>query len=179
MQTLETGGKSYNNPQSEPFPFSCEVKSKAGVEAIVLPVELPQVARGVGGNEGKDKRDWTGMFQSQQIDTIPAWGPFYRVAFDLFVNSVPPEFNIARRISAVSTVLKFTKNWYSQMEEELCYQCFQLFARSGKPVLELILKNGHRQTQFRFDQINPEIKKWYKIELERRQLERKVIAAQF
>ena len=144
------------------------------MEAIVLPVELPQVIRGVGGNEGKDKRDWSGMFQSKQIDTIPAWGPFYRVAFDLFLNSVPPEFNIGYRISAVSTVLKFTKNWYSTMDEGPCYQCFQLYASSGKPVLELILKSGHRHTQFRFDKFNPEIKKWYKIELERRQLERKV-----
>lgn len=152
--------------------WSCEVKSKAGVEAIVLPVDFPGVPAAAlrGGNEGKDQRDWTGMEDRKLIDTIPEWGPFYRVSFDLFLNSLPLRFSIGRMTSAQSSVLAFRKNWHDPLT---CYQCFKLWSFLGKPVLQLEAVKSSSNNIYRFQEKNLEIKKWYKIELERRQLEKK------
>ena len=156
--------------------LSCEVKSKAGVEAIVLPVEFPTIQLGspTKGTQllKKDQRDWSGMEKMKLIDTIPEWGPFYRVAFDLFLNSKPPmAYDGPRhRMTKMSSVISFIESWNSIQ----CYQCLKLWGGS-KGIPELILEAESNQAQWhKFNYNKIEIKKWYKIELERRQLEEKV-----
>ena len=83
--------------------FSCEVKSKAGVEALVLPLELPQDAGSAHRLIGKGMIDWTGVDKSTHIDTIATWGPYYRIAFDLYLNSPPPD----PLITTIASVLDF------------------------------------------------------------------------
>ena len=126
--------------------------------------EARAVALG-GGNEGKDQRDWTGMEGKKLIDTIPEWGPFYRIAFDLFLNSLPLRFDLVRIGSVQSSVLDIRKSWH----DGASYQCFKLWSSGGKPVLQLEAVSD-KNSIFRFKEKNIEIKKWYKIELERRQL---------
>ena len=98
------------------------------MEAIVLPVEFPVIVGVEGGNRGKDlrnsrkdQRDWSGMEKMKLIDTIPEWGPYYRLSFDLFLNSMPLKFATGTPISAMSSVLDIKKNWFDVKS----YQCFQ------------------------------------------------------
>ena len=148
------------------------------MEAIVLPVEFPVIVGVEGGNRGKDlrnsrkdQRDWSGMEKMKLIDTIPEWGPYYRLSFDLFLNSMPLKFATGTPISAMSSVLDIKKNWFDVKS----YQCFQLWQNhKGKPELKVELPVP-ASLQYKFTVKNQiEIKKWYKIELERRPLEEKV-----
>ena len=142
------------------------------MEAIVLPVEFPetQVSGGSQGkdqrNQGKDQRDWTGIEKMKLIDTIPQWGPFYRLSFDLFLNSLPLNFENGPSNNALSIILQLSQNWF----EGKGYITFKLYQLSGKPRIEVLAPGLHTPYDGLFKKYI-EIKKWYKFELERRQLE--------
>ena len=138
------------------------------MEALVLPVEFPAVA-GAGGDcpareVGEGVIDWTGVEKSKLIATLPQWGPYWSITFDLFLNSIPSRHNF-NEYSHKGNVLTFGR-----------FQRFQLWLPANKKLPELIVWGPGSNPVYpvKFEKKNLEIKKWHKIELERRLLEKKV-----
>ena len=146
------------------------------MESLVLPLELPLDAGGGGcvRKIGKGIIDWSGEEKSKHIDTIPEWGPYYRIAFDLFLNSEPPKKE-PLGLRMVASVLDFRATPYGK---EFCYQCFKL-ETAGSDIMLVVDAQSYGAgmgsgAPFRVRWKGMEIKKWYKIELKRRPLEAKV-----
>ena len=159
------------------------------MESLVLPVEFPGGGKvGKIGKVGKGVIDWTGVEKSKLIDTIPEFGPFFSVTFDLFLNSFPirnkKKIAINRRYMypiPVGSLLAY-QEYYGR-----CLLCIYLkmdpeTQKTGLYVQTWDIRRHHEGPMNMYGVLtygtlkkeNLEIKKWYKIEIERRQLEEKV-----
>ena len=160
------------------------MKSKAGVESLVLPLEFPDGGNGAcaAREVGKGVIDWNGVEKSKLIDTNIELGPFWNLTFDLFIYSLPRGNPRGVRFHPSATLLAYQRKSVINGDCMICIILHKHHARNTKhtpwgqkPVLLFYWNGRMGYREGRKEVKNLKIKEWFTVEFSRHQLKKKVM----